>query len=344
MNFKLDRHAIILLLLLAFSAFPAWPAETKPSPAALETSPHYLKKYHFTEDWFTSRLPLWKEVLRPYQGNPDLHYLEIGVFEGRAAIWMLENVLTHPTSRLTGIDIFPGNLKEQFLTNIQISGFAEKVTTLTGRSQVELMKLPPESFDFIYVDGSHAARDVLADAVESWELLKTGGLLIFDDYQSEPQFPAELLPRTAIDAFITAYRDSLEIIHRDFQVILRKRENPCLLEFACSPIGKARYHWMRKKLYDAETGKPIEISGKDEAWIRELIKSREWGDNRYLMEPRVLKDEAFIALTEKIGLEMSRVGERRPFRKLEMVMRDYFSKLPRVFRIEGAKWRKRFGV
>ena len=51
---------------------------------------------------------------------------------------MLENILTHPTSTLTGIDVFPDNLKETYLENLRISGFPEKAVTLTGLSQIEL--------------------------------------------------------------------------------------------------------------------------------------------------------------------------------------------------------------
>lgn len=37
-------------------------------------------------------------------------------------------------------------------------------------------------FDFIYVDGLHLSQDVLYDALLSFDLLKVGGILIFDDY------------------------------------------------------------------------------------------------------------------------------------------------------------------
>ena len=79
-----------------------------------EPTKHYLKKYEFSTDWFTNqnRIPLWEKMLRPFKGKPDIHYLEVGVYEGRSAIWMLENILTHPSSTLTGIDIFPGDLQK----------------------------------------------------------------------------------------------------------------------------------------------------------------------------------------------------------------------------------------
>lgn len=32
----------------------------------------------------------------------------------------------------------------------------------------------------VYIDGSHAAKDVIADAVLAWALLRPGGVLIFD--------------------------------------------------------------------------------------------------------------------------------------------------------------------
>jgi predicted O-methyltransferase YrrM len=38
-----------------------------------------------------------------------------------------------------------------------------------------------EYFDLIYVDGSHHTDDVIVDAIKSFELLKIGGIIIFDD-------------------------------------------------------------------------------------------------------------------------------------------------------------------
>ena len=35
------------------------------------------------------------------------------------------------------------------------------------------------------------------------------------------------LPRVVIDAFVTAHRNSLEVLHDDFQWIVRRVKNPC---------------------------------------------------------------------------------------------------------------------
>ena len=40
------------------------------------------KPYKFTKDWFSGNIPLWTEVLAPFKGKPNIHYLEIGVFGG----------------------------------------------------------------------------------------------------------------------------------------------------------------------------------------------------------------------------------------------------------------------
>ena len=67
-----------------------------------------------------------------------------------------------------------------------------------------------------HVDGSHQAADVLLDAVLSFQLLRLGGLLIFDDYlwSMEPvgtQDPLNM-PKPAIDAFFNIYQRKMRIV------------------------------------------------------------------------------------------------------------------------------------
>jgi predicted O-methyltransferase YrrM len=137
---------------------------------------------------------------------------------------MLENVLTHPSSTATGIDIFPGDLKSLYLSNLRISGYADKVTTIEGYSQVELRKVPFGSFDIIYIDGSHTAPDVLADALLCWPLLKKRGILIFDDYAwMRGKYPPLERPEMAIKAFVGNYVDYIDTVHIGWQFIVQKK-------------------------------------------------------------------------------------------------------------------------
>lgn len=73
-----------------------------------------------------------------------------------------------------------------------------------------------EPFDFISIDASHQAPDVLGDAVLAFQLLKQGGVMAFDDYIWSPMRPGTenplLLPKIAIDAFTTIYSQKLRIL------------------------------------------------------------------------------------------------------------------------------------
>ena len=79
-------------------------------------------------------------------------------------------------------------------------------------------------FDFIYIDGSHIAKDVLTDACMAWPLLKPKGLLVFDDYLWVPN-ARDILhrPKAAIDAFTNLFAEEVEIVHIGYQLIVRKK-------------------------------------------------------------------------------------------------------------------------
>jgi hypothetical protein len=186
----------------------------------------FKSDYSFTKDWFSPNICVWEKAMAPSKGKPRLRYLEIGVFEGRSMIWMLENILTDPTSAAVGVDPFLVNSEERYRANLAISGQQSRVTTLVGYSQVELRKLPLDSFDFIYIDGSHIPSDILEDAVLSLRLLKTGGVLVFDDYLRavwpRTEFP-EMTPRFAVDVFYSMFSKQLMLIHKGNQAIFLKK-------------------------------------------------------------------------------------------------------------------------
>ncbi len=220
--------------LLEQVAFVTPLAKVRLAEMAKESDPNaYQHPYTFTNDWFTTRLASWRIALRPYAGRAGLNYLEIGTFEGRSLFWMLENILTDPTAHATAIDLFDGPYAATYRSNLQASGQEQKVTTLAGYSQVALRGLPVDSYDLVYIDGSHRPADVLEDAVLCWRLLRAGGLMIFDDYanarighdyQGNAEPTAEKwYPKMAIDPFVLCHAEECEVIHNDFQLMVRKR-------------------------------------------------------------------------------------------------------------------------
>jgi hypothetical protein len=194
------------------------------------TQEAYQQDYSFTTDWFSKHIPVWEQVFAAYVGKSELEYLEVGVYEGMSALWMLDNVLTSDTAHLTGIDPFLGDYEQRFRENLELSGASEKATVIRGFSQLVLRDLTPDSYDIIYIDGSHATKDVLEDAVLCWRLLRKGGILIFDDYlwvglgfHCEFDSAADY-PKPAIDAFATCFKDEIEVMHNSSQLIIRKKE------------------------------------------------------------------------------------------------------------------------
>jgi predicted O-methyltransferase YrrM len=181
-----------------------------------------LENFSFTVDWFGLNIAIWQQMLSGLVGKPNLAFLEIGCFEGRATVWLLGNILTHKTSKIHCVDIFEGDYEQRFDHNIKVARCEDQVAKIKGYSQEALRKLPLNHYDFIYVDGSHVASDALEDAILSFRLLKRNGIMIFDDYEWQWYNDEYLLPKMGIDAFLQVYAGKHELLHKAYQVIVRK--------------------------------------------------------------------------------------------------------------------------
>jgi predicted O-methyltransferase YrrM len=248
--------------------------------------------YTFTSDWFSQNIPIWVQALGELKGKPNLRYLEIGVYEGRSFFWVMDNILTDPSSRATAIDTFDIYLDNDpevaFRNNLRRSGHEPKVTVIKGTSREKLRELPLHSFDLIYVDGDHGSKSVLVDAVLSWDLLKEGGLIIFDDYDWAHPIPMEMRPAFALDVFQTLMRDEFQVVVKDYQLIIRNAPSACdkshgfvenvASRLDCSPLGQYVYYWKPRKLFDASDGnRGIVLSEKEISMIEETLKNRKLG-------------------------------------------------------------------
>lgn len=193
------------------------------------------EKYIFTDDRFTGNIPVWMKLLGHLRARPNLKFLEIGSFQGRSAVWLLDNVLTHETSHLTCVDTFEGaveNTAAQKIKNLDlfkynVREFGSRVEWIAGASQTVLRSLPcAPLYDFIYIDGDHKASSVMQDAVLALPLLKPGGMMVFDDYlwRHEPRDIDR--PKVAIDCFVHIFADEVDVIYAGPQVVVCKRAKP----------------------------------------------------------------------------------------------------------------------
>jgi predicted O-methyltransferase YrrM len=111
--------------------------------------------------------------------------LEVGGFEGRVSIWLLQHIATSPDSRLLCLD---RNDQPLLWPNITQAGGEKRTEFWRGISRETLRTLPRVAYDFIYIDGAHSAIDVLEDAILSFRLAKPGSVIAFDDYLwNDPQ-------------------------------------------------------------------------------------------------------------------------------------------------------------
>ena len=167
-----------------------------------------------------------------FKGKPCM-FLEIGSFEGMSTIWMLENILTEERSQIFCIDAWAewtGDAFVRFVSNINKTGFRNKVHIVKGDSSEELRVFPNHYFDFIYVDGNHDEKAVMKDAIGSFRVLKKGGIIAFDDYLLGIRYPNSHgskamngSAKKAIDYFIETFKDELDVIHNDYQLWIRKK-------------------------------------------------------------------------------------------------------------------------
>lgn len=182
----------------------------------------------FNYDWTSQNIPLFLKALGPLKGQP-IKGLEIGSFEGRSAVWFFENVLTHRDSGLHCIDTFEGSVEHNAidLTTLEatfcnnLAPWRERLTVYKGLSHKVLPKLA-DTFDFIYVDGSHEPRDVCLDGILAWSLLKPGGVMIFDDFLWGGHLPEHKRPRVGIEAFLAVHATQFTVIEQNYAIAIRR--------------------------------------------------------------------------------------------------------------------------
>lgn len=158
--------------------------------------------------------------------------LEIGCYEGRTTLFLLNSF-----SHVDVVDTFKGSpeirgfgesfcdgLLESFQENL--SDNLDRVGIHKGPSTYHLSKFVWEErkYDFIYVDGDHSASQTALDGLLAINLLRPGGIVVFDDYLTfvgDKNFPTS--SHEAIDFMLTNLRDRFDVLLVNSQVAMRKK-------------------------------------------------------------------------------------------------------------------------
>jgi len=191
-------------------------------------------------NWFAkSAVDNFATYLVQDTGLPDLKYLQLGAYTGDASVWLMENILTHPTSELTDVDTWQGSDEEEhksmdfddvYNTYLdKISKYRKQIDVRQGTTTSFLLaqygcdRPLGEHFDFIYVDADHTTVGVLLDAELGWRLLKSGGIMAFDDLTWGSHLPPSQSPKAGILLFAERHKSEFDLVVANTQYWIKKK-------------------------------------------------------------------------------------------------------------------------
>lgn len=176
----------------------------------------------------------FKKHLLPLAGKENLLFLQLGVYTGDATEFLCKNILTGQNSWLHDVDTWEGSDEEvhksidfkevikiyrkRLNNNAPVEPFAQTTTSYL----LDTARAHSYTYDFIYVDADHTTVGVILDAELSWPLLKSGGIMAFDDYEWGSNLPLHLRPKPGIDLFMLRHEGEYELLEKNQQVWIRK--------------------------------------------------------------------------------------------------------------------------
>lgn len=161
------------------------------------------------DDHFSRHIPVWTDLISKFEIKKAI---EVGSYKGQSAEWLLDNI---PNLRLTCIDTWDGAGNEGLEMSEAEKIFDKKVGGRVRKKKGESGEVLRELtgfYDLIYIDANHTAPNVLEDMVLSFRMLRSGGVMICDDYTGGwGKNPLEF-PKLAIDSFVNCYWNKLDLI------------------------------------------------------------------------------------------------------------------------------------
>ncbi len=190
---------------------------------------NFKKKGRYSQDWFSYNIKYLSRILFKYEiVEKKTNILEIGSYEGLSTVFFLS---TLKNSSIYCVDPFVdfeenkdkdfNQVFENFKHNTQ--EFKSRIRLSKTTSDVFFNKEINEKFDLIYIDGNHHADNVYRDSINSFKLLNTGGIMIFDDFLWDYYKEINLNPIGGVKKFISENFFNVKIVSIGYQIIIEKK-------------------------------------------------------------------------------------------------------------------------
>ena len=189
---------------------------------------NYIKKKNFSEKWFLNNFEVFHHYL-PKNINANFSYLEIGSYEGLSALNIL---FSYKNSKVTAIDLWgKSNINSESINvnfnevegkfNKNLEGY--EYSKIKKDSVVALREILKKNifFDIIYIDGSHNGEDILCDAIESYKLLNSEGIIIFDDVVNVNK-NISIQSYIGFEKFCEIYKKKIEVLYLKNIAVVKK--------------------------------------------------------------------------------------------------------------------------
>jgi len=184
--------------------------------------------YKYTKTWFIGS-DIHKKLDNFLDKSQTNNILEIGSFEGLSSVFFSDTFLNNPNSTLTCVDPFltiDNNDHKQFLQNKEEQNFDYNISISKNSNKIKVCKVTSDVFfetnnktyNFIYIDGCHETEIIKRDMVNSFKVLEKNGIMWMDDYLGGDGIQI----RNVIDAVLEQYTGQYELIHKAYQIAIRK--------------------------------------------------------------------------------------------------------------------------
>jgi hypothetical protein len=99
------------------------------------------------------------------------------------------------------------------------------------------------------------------------------------------------------------YRHQLELVHRDYQLMVRKREHPCAFDkYRFTPVGPYCYQWVTGELVRQSDKEPVPLLPGEREMIAKIAGSARFAEIDLVVDPEMRARPEFQTMNKRLRL------------------------------------------